>query len=226
MGLILFLSSSCLQARSTIYTAKRIDTVCESAYQTSVVEPAKVASTYHYARQMHEGASFARPVCKKGLLKYDITRETGAYFFDTVYKLKMPATKLFSIGLNGGYTYFNRYAHGFGRAGSIGLVGGLSLTMRGNTGGQKLKKGFLRLNADLISYGYRKVTPVDGRQASLLDKYTRELSTRVYFDGRFNWRSRAGNFTTRCMIGMVAGSEQITSATPFFVGAGLAYRFL
>ncbi len=172
----------------------------------------------------NEGRLINLPRCAgpKKLPPYDITRETGAYFFDTVYKLRMPATRRLHIGLNGGYTCYDRYLKGPGTGGgSLGLVGGVTLAvLRPGKAGAPTRKSLLRLNADLISYPYRH--KAGATESYDLSRYTRDLSARVYFDARLTRQA----FTTRCMAGVVAsGTEQGASALPLFVGVAVCYRF-
>ncbi len=159
---------------------------------------------------------------------YDVTREAGSFFFDTVFKFRVPAGKRLHVGFNGGYTYYDRYIHGFGKAGSLGMIGGISIAImrppKPLAAGGSLKKAFFRLNADLISYPYRKYLTSDGRRPSMMDRYTNELSTRVYLDARMSWRAGAGSITARYLIGIGAGMEPL-SGMPVFAGAGISYRF-
>lgn len=221
--IIMLCTASCLQARSMSYAVKRSELAPDSLQNKIVFRQVgnKAPGNTHRVAALQSK--------KKTELPYDVTLESGSYFFDPVYKLKVPASKFFDVGLNGGYTYYDRYVHGFGTAGSLGLVAGLSVTMlprHKGVAGQIPKRSAFRLNADLSSYPYRKIWNGESIKGSLVDKYTREISTRVYLDAKLSWRSKKGTLTTRGMIGITAGPEQLTGAVPFFVGAGLGYRFL
>jgi hypothetical protein len=168
---------------------------------------------------------------------YDVRRETGAYSFDTVYQLKIRGSKLINIGVQAGYTYFDRYTTDIVRSNSVrnspGLVGGLSLITAfhsngvvGSDGKHRQKTSFLGFNADAVSFPYRQQVAMHGNDFASLDVLTQGLSARIYMDARFTSRSRRGAFSTRYLIGMSTGAALIPGAIPVFVGLGLGYRIL
>lgn len=168
--------------------------------------------------------------------KYDIKREAGAYTFDTLYKLWMPGAKHISIDLHGGYTYFDRYAS-ISRsvtANTSGMLCGFSVMKIGRTiaataaHSKCRKKGsYLRFNADAVTYPNRKVAGTKsleevGPSAGLV----KDLSARIYLDGRITSWYRKGAFTIRYAIGIGTEAAKVQGASQLFVGFGLGYRFL
>jgi hypothetical protein len=173
------------------------------------------------------------PRFKKFRLPYDVKRESGAYLFDTVYKLRIPA-KIITVSVNAGYTFYNSYVHGRRPNGgnNSGIIGGLSL-MHINGGGKGScrnglnKKGsFLRLSADIMSNPAAKGMTLDGKKMSLIENYSHDLSARIYLDGRITRGNKNGAFSTYYLIGIGTGAEQMSGSTPFIVGLGLGYRLI
>ncbi len=209
--LFLLAAGVCAQARSGIYTFRGMEAEQRITAQNPGISLAPDIPGRKAARpSSYPAKAYHKPP------GYDVTRENGAYFFDTVYKLRVPLAKHIQLGLNGGYTFYDKCLHGYGRGGgSLGLVGGVTLTLlRPPKAGSPIRKAFLRLNADVVSYPYRYKA---GKDAYDISRYTRDLSARVYVDARVTRRA----LTLRCMAGYAAGAEGL----PLFAGISVGYRF-
>jgi hypothetical protein len=201
--------------------------------------PVNLATSYYQAQAGHINTTPRLIIGrhrKSGLARQDVKRESGAYFFDTVYKLRVPASRQFNISINAGYTYYNSYV--FGRrpntGNNSGMLGGLSFMRLGRTnratgadGSQHMRTSFFRISTDLVSYGNTKSTVfADRRKTSLLDKYTQDLSARLYIDGRITYRKQKAAISIIYLLGVGVNMASTSFSSPVIIGAGVGYRFL
>jgi hypothetical protein len=225
--LMLLLCAGALHGRSSSFRCMQLlDTLAAPVQQEARPEPAlPIANRF---------GSSAFSNRKPARSKFDVKRETGAYSFDTLYKLWMPKAKHISVDLHGGYTYLERYTPG--RAGSStratapGMVCGISLggvfrsTLHRDARQCLQRSGAVRLNADAISYGgLGHAVAATDKNAPLRSDNAGALSGRIYLDGKMVYRFRHAAFSTQCLLG-VSSDAQLPS--PFFMGLGLGLRLL
>jgi hypothetical protein len=221
-----------MQARSIAFRCiPAIDTIATSAQQEATTSATPCAS-YHFGSEERTARAFIAR--KPARSRFDVKRETGAYQFDTLYKLWMPKARHISIDVHGGYTYFERYTPGraasSGGQHSPGMVCGISLgkiyrsAYRRDSRKCLQQSGYVRLNLDAISYaGLTSSASRNENGAKPRGSNLEQLSARIYVDGKINCRFKHMSVATQCLVGF---NSDIKLATPFFVGLGLGLRLL